>query len=138
MDRDQLTAYLKSSKRSISAINRTLWALDVFETWLKDVCGLSIDTNISPEDLEAFIQSAEEKQKNLLLGLANVFEFQGKDTLKTTVLQMRRSMLNKENKPIRLRDFLGMDPRLIAALEARDVRDAWQLLHICPTPEDRQ
>lgn len=137
MDKDQLTAYLRSTKRSSSAINRTLWALDVFETWLKETLGSSIEENITKNDLVAFIQSAEKKQKNLLLGLANVFEFIGREDLKVSALKMRRAILNKEIKPMRLKDFLGVDQSLIAFLDAKGLRDAWSLLHISKTPEAR-
>ena len=137
MDKDQLTAYLRSTKRSSSAINRTLWALDVFEIWLKETLGSSIEENITKNDLVAFIQSAEKKQKNLLLGLANVFEFIGREDLKVSALKMRRAILNKEIKPMRLKDFLGVDQSLIASLDAKGVSDAWSLLHISKTPEAR-
>jgi len=137
MDKDQLTAYLTSTKRSTPAIKRTLWALDVFKTWLKEARGSSIDENITLEDLEAFIQSAEKKHKNLLLGLANVFEFQGREDLKTSALRMRSAILKKDRKPMRLRDFIGVDPHMIDALNTRGVKDAWQLLKICKTPEAR-
>jgi hypothetical protein len=137
MDKDELSTYLKSSKYSTSAIERTLWALDVFETWLKEKLGSSIDADISPEDLEAFIHSVQKKQTSLLLGLANVFEFQGKETLKTNALKIRSSLLKKRRKPMKLRDFIGVDPGLIDALKKIGVEDARELLKKCKTPEAR-
>jgi len=138
MDIDQLTAYLKSINRSKPAIARSLRALEAFESWLDKTRDQSIDDDLSLEDLQAFIQSAKKGQKNLLLGLANVFEFQGKDDLKTAAMQMRRAILNKEIKPMRLKDFIGVDHALIAALENKGMRDAHQLLHACRTYKARQ
>ena len=137
MDIDKLTAYLKSIKRTKAAIARSLRALEAFESWLDETRGLSIDDDISQEDLQAFIQSAKKGQKNLLLGLSNVFDFQGKDDLKTAAMKMRRAMLDKEVKPMRLRDFIGVDPWLIEALKAKGLRDAHQLLKACLTNEMR-
>jgi len=114
MDIDKLTAYLKSIKRTKAAIARSLRALEAFESWLDETRGLSIDDDISQEDLQAFIQSAKKGQKNLLLGLSNVFDFQGKDE-----------------------DFIGVDPWLIEALKAKGLRDAHQLLKACLTNEMR-
>jgi hypothetical protein len=97
----------------------------------------SIDDDISRKDLGDFIKSVKKGQKNLLLGLSEVFEFQAKEELKIGALKMRRDMLNKEVKPMRFQDFLNVNPDLIAALKEKDVKDAHQLLKICRTPQDR-
>lgn len=138
MDKEQLTTYLKSIKLSESAINRTLWALDTFDIWLKENYSLSIDSDITIDYLEGFIQSAEKRQKNLCLGLINVFDFQGKETLKTAAAKIRGAMLKKERKPMRLKDFLGVDESLIAGLNANGIKDAWQLLKACQTVAARK
>jgi len=138
MDKEQLTTYLKSIKLSESAINRTLWALNTFDIWLKENYNLSIDSDITIDHLEGFIQSAEKRQKNLCLGLINVFDFQGKETLKTTAAKIRGVMLKKERKPMRMKDFLGVDESLIAGLNAKGINDAWQLLKACQTVAARK
>lgn len=137
MDIEHLTIYLKSIDRSEPAIARSIRALKTFEIWLDDASRLSIDDDIQLIDLEAFIQSKKKGEKNLLLGLANVFEFQGKDELKTSAMQMRRAMLDKKVRSMRLKDFLGVEPGLILALKGKGLRDAHQLLKTCQTPEKR-
>jgi len=137
MDLEQLSAYLKLNGRSKAAINRSIHALSVFEKWLGEEHGLTID-EISLEDLRAFIQSVNKGQKNLLMGLANVFDFQGKGALKNAAIQMRRDMLDADVKPMPLRKFVGVEGSLIDALEARGMRDAHQLLRSCRTPEARK
>jgi hypothetical protein len=138
MEKEQLISYLKSIKRSASAINRTLWALDAFEHWLKENHDLTIDADIQMDHLEAFIHTAEKRQKNLCLGLINVFDFQGKEALQHATAKMRGSSLKKESKPMRLKDFLGVDETLIAGLGAKGIKDAWQLLKLCRTIESRK
>ena len=137
MDKEKLTAYLKSEGRSTSAINRSLRALDAFNLWLDDNRGTTIKENISLKDLQDFIQSAKKGQKNLLLGLTGVFGYLGKDELQTEARQMRSAMLNQERKPMKLRDFLGVNPVLIEALKEKGVKDAHQLIKTCQTPETR-
>jgi len=138
MEKEQLSAYLKSAGRSKSAINRSLNALEIFEKWLMAEHGLTIDDEITLEIIETFIRSVNKGQKNLLMGLANVFDFQGKEALKIAAVQMRRDMLDQETKPMLLREFMGVDQSLIHALEAKEIRDAFQLLRICRTPEERK
>ena len=138
MDKSKLTDYLISNGRSQAAINRSLRALDALEQWLATEQSLTIDDDISKEVLENFILSAKKSQKNLLLGLAGVFEYQGKEDLKSYAMKMRRAILDKERKPMRLKDFLGVDQALIKALEEKDIRDAHQLLQACRTPEERK
>ena len=116
---------------------RSLKAFERFDTWLKETRGLTIDDDIEIKDLHTFILSTEKGQKNLLLGLANVFEFQGRDALKAAALQLRRELLNKETKPMRLKDFIGVDPSLITELEAKGLRNAHQLLRACRTRDMR-
>jgi len=137
MDKEKLTAYLKSEGRSASAINRSLHALDAFNLWLKVYRGTTIEGDINLEDLKDFIHSTKKGQKNLLLGLSGVFEYLGKEELQTAARQMRSEMLKKERKPMKLRDFLGVDHELIRALKEIGVHDAHQLLKTCPTPESR-
>jgi hypothetical protein len=137
MDQDQLSAYLKSTQRSQAAIQRTLSALGAFETWLHTAHGLTIDDEISLELLDAFLQSIDKGLKNLLMGLANVFEFQGRDDLKTAAVTMRRDMLDAETRPMPLRDFLGVPKSLFDGLESRGMRHAYDLLGACRTPADR-
>ncbi len=138
MDKDQLSAYLKSAGRSKSAINRSLNALEIFEKWLNAEHGLTIDDEITLEILETFIRSVNKGQKNLLMGLANVFGFQGKEALKKAAIEMRRNMLNQEIKPMPLNEYIGVDETLITALEEKGIRDAYQLLHTCQSPEERK
>lgn len=137
-DREKLTAYLKSEGRSASAINRSLRALDAFNLWLIETKDLTIEGDISLEDLQDFIHSSQKGQKNLLLGLSGVFGYLGKDELQTSSMQMRQAMLNKEIKAMPLKDFLGVAPELIEALKEKGFRDAHQLLKTCQTPESRQ
>jgi len=138
MEKDQLTAYLTSSKRSKPGIKRALSALTAFETWLRETYDLSIEDDISVKHLTAFIQSTKKRQKNLLLGLSDVFACQEREDLKTAALKMRRVILDQQIKPMRLKDFLGVDQSLVTRLEAKGLRDAWQLLRACRTPADRQ
>ena len=137
MDQEQLLAYLKSTRRSTAAIRRSLAALSAFTTWLAANHNLTIDDDISLDVLEAFIQSMDKGHKNLLMGLANVFEFQGRDELKTAAVTMRREMLDAEIKPMPLRDFIGIAPELVASLEAKGIRHALDLLQVCRTATDR-
>jgi hypothetical protein len=137
MDQEQLLAYLKSTKRSTAAIRRSLAALAAFTTWLATTHGLTVDDEVSLELLEAFIQSVDKGRKNLLMGLANVFEFQGRDDLKKAAMTMRRSMLNAETRPMPLRDFIGVAPEVVASLEAKGIQHAVDLLQVCRTPADR-
>jgi len=138
MDVNKLTDYLKSAGRSQSAINRSLHALSTFETWLKETSSRTIDDEISLADLQTFIDAANKRQKTLLLGLAGVFAFQGKENLETGAMEMRRAMLNKEIKSMRLQDFLGVDQALVASLAEKGMRNAHQLLKACQTHETRQ
>ncbi len=136
--KNQLITYLKSTKRSESAIKRTLWALDAFEHWLKENHDLTIDADIQMDHLETFIHTAEKRQKNLCLGLINVFDFQGKQELKRAAAKMRSSMLKQERKPMRLQNFIGVDERILTGLKVKGIRDAWQLLKVCRTLEARK
>jgi len=138
MDIEQLSTYLKSIGRSKSAINRSIRALSAFKKWLKDERSLTIEDDVSLEDLQAFIQSAKKGQKNLLLGLSNVFDFQGKEALKNAALKIRRAMLDREINPMRLKDFIGIEKSLIEALEEKGMRNAHQLLKASRTPEERK
>lgn len=138
MERKQLFAYLKSIGRSEAAIKRSIHALSVFEDWLEDERGLTIEDEISLEDLQAFIQSAKKGQKNLLMGLANVFDFQGNGALKDAAIQMRRDLLDQAVTPMLLREFIGVKRLLVDALAAKGIYDAHQLLRACRTPEERK
>ena len=138
MKTDQLTAYLISIKRSKPSIKRAVGALKAFETWLSETQDLTIDDEITVALLTTFIQSVQKGKKNLLLGLSDVFDFQQRENLKNAALEMRRAILDKQVKPMRLKDFLGVDQTLLTRLEARGLRDAWQLLRVCKTPADRQ
>jgi hypothetical protein len=137
MDKEQLIIYLKSIKRSNAAINRAIWALETFEQWLNESQGLTIDSEIDDDQLEDFIASRKNKQKNLLLGLINVFDFQGRDKMKTAATQLRSSLLKEEIKPMRLKDFIRVNEDLIIGLQNLGIQDAWQLLHACRTPSER-
>lgn len=138
MEKDQLTAYLTSIKRSKPGIKRALGALKAFETWLSEKENMTIDDDVTVDHLTAFIQSAKKSQKTLLLGLSDVFDFQQREDLKNEALKIRRAILDQQVKPMRLKDFIGVDQGLITRLEARGIRDAWQLLHACKTLVDRQ
>lgn len=138
MDREGLTTYLASIKLSKAAIARSLTALDAFEDWLKRKRNRSIDEELYLEDLKAFIQASKKGQKNLLMGLANVFGFQGKDDLRAAAVQMRRAMLDEDVKPMPLRDFIGVHETLLTHLQEKGIRDTWQLLDACRTPESRK
>jgi hypothetical protein len=137
MNRDMLYNFLTSKKLSKAAVNRSLNACEIFETWLSEEQHLSIDNEITLEILKDFIQSVNKGQKNLLLGLANVFEYQGREYLRDSALKMRRNMLDKTAKPMLLQDFLKVDQTLIAALKEKGIEDAHQLLKISRTYEDR-
>ena len=138
MDQEQLTTHLKSIRRSTFAINRSLRALEAFEIWLVETSDRTIDDEIRLEDLQTFIQTDKKGQKILLLGLADVFAFQGREELKNEAMQMRRAILNKHIKPMRLKDFIGVDQALISSLAEEGLRNAHQLLKACRTPQDRQ
>ncbi len=138
MNIDQLNNYLTSIKLSKSAVNRSINAYRIFETWLNEERGLSVDDDITIEDLQEFIQSKKKGQKNLLLGLSNVFEYQGKGNLRTAALKIRRAMLDKEIKPMRLQDFLKVDRALVSELKSKGIRDAHQLLKVSRTQEERR
>jgi len=137
MDKNKLSAFLKAKGRSDSAINRSLRTLDAFNLWLNNNREKTIEGDISLENLQDFIHSAKKGQKNLLLGLSGVFAYLGKDDLQTSAMQMRRGMLNKERKPMKLKDFLGVKPALLEAMKEKGFRDAYQLLKSCLTPETR-
>lgn len=138
MNKNELSNFLKSIGHSQAAVNRSLRAFDAFENWLEAEQSLTIDDDISEEILENFLLYAKKGQKNLLLGLAGVFEFQGKENLKTATMQMRRAILDKEIKPMRLKDFLGVDQDLVKALKENGMRNAYQLLQSCRTVQDRK
>ena len=138
MNKDQLNNFLMTNNLSKYAVKRSTNAFEIFEKWLNETHGISIDDDIELEDLKNFIQSQKKGKKNLLLGLSNVFEFQGREGLKSAALKMRREMLDKQVNPMRLKDFLKVDKELIAALTVKNIRDAHQLLKICQTYEDRK
>ena len=138
MNKDQLTTFLTSIKRSKPGIMRAQNALSAFETWLSETQHMKIEDDVQVEHLANFIESVKKRQKNVLLGLSDVFAFQEREALKTAALKMRRALLDKQIKPMHLKDFIGVDQALISHLEAKGIRDAWQLLRACKTPPDRQ
>ena len=89
------------------------------------------------EILVAFIQSVNKGHKNLLMGLANAFEFLGRDDLKTAAVTMRRDMLDAETQPMPLRDFIGVPAGLADGLDSMGVRHALDLLKVSRTRTDR-
>ena len=137
MDKSQLIDYLKSLGRSQAAIRRALFAQESFEIWLQEHHNQALEDQISQHHLEGFIQSAEKGQKNLLMGLADVFGFLGRETLKATAVQMRRAMLDSEIRPMNLKDFLGVEKKLLTGLQTKGITDAFQLLQACRTFHDR-
>lgn len=138
MNKDKLRDFLKSKKLSKAAVNRSLMACEIFETWLNEERSLSIDDEITMEILKDFILSMKKGQKNLLLGLANVFDYQERECLRESALKMRRDLLKKAAKPMHLQDFLKVDQIVIARLKKKGIEDAHQLLTICSTNEDRK
>ena len=63
MNKDQLTAFLTSIKRSKPGIMRAQNALSAFETWLTDTQDMTIKDDIKVEHLSSFIDSVNKRKK---------------------------------------------------------------------------
>lgn len=144
MDNDLLVSYLKQKGRSKPAIERTLNALAQFTDWLNTQHKTLPQRNsahgdeLTLEDLQAFIATRPKQQKNILMGLVNVFDYLDLPSLKTYAVELREALLDNERSSMPLRDFIGLPDTLLQKLEASGIKNALQLVKACPTPASRR
>lgn len=129
MDREKLSVYLKKKGHSKAAIERTIWAVDEFEKFLA-LDGRSLESGIESSDLQGFLKVSKKQPKNLLYGLTGFFDYIGREDLKQVAGVMRSEMLDKDRKPLLLRELVGVDPGLLGKLAEKGIRNANQLLAV--------
>ncbi len=138
MNIEEITSYMKKKGQSKASIERTLWAMNSFESWLKSYRNCSLLETVTADDLRTFVNSNKKHAKELLLGLAHLFDFLGNEPLKTDALELRREMIDKVKKPMLLKEFIGVNRILLQRLEEMNIRNALDLISVSRTHAARK
>ena len=72
------------------------------------------------------------------MGLGNVFDFLGREDMRQKTSELREEMLSGERKSMPLKEFLGIEQKLIQNLAGLEIKNASQLLEVCVDQTDRQ
>jgi hypothetical protein len=140
MDRDEFEKYLKKGGRSVSAINRCIHHVSIFEDFLRDSRQGTLINDADLEDLSEFIRLADQdpkiKLKTLLWAIRYYYNYTGNLEMCNVVGAMREERIIR--KPFPLKDFRGVDIGDLEALAGQGITNTVQMLQAGATQKDRR
>jgi len=138
MDEQGLRRFLAKEKRSKTAINRCVAHVADFEAFLRETPGMELD-HADAARLEAYADRLEEEKKGSaktpLWALRYYFRFTGLPDLANLAGTLRESLIRRA--PFKLRDFRGVDQRLIEKLSTAGIDDVAQMRDVGRTAGTR-
>lgn len=140
MDRDDFEKYLKKGGRSVSAINRCIHHVSIFEDFLRDSRQGTGINYAELEDLSEFIRIADRdsklNSKTLLWAIGYYYNYTGNFEMSNIARTMREERIIR--KPFPLKDFRGVDIEDLEILARQGISNTDQMLQAGATEKDRR
>ena len=140
MDRDEFEKFLKKGGRSVSAINRCIHHVSIFEYFLRDSRQGTLINDADLEDLSEFIRIADQdpklNSKTLLWAIRYYYNYTGNLEMSNVAGAMREERIIR--KPFPLKDFRGFDIEDLEALAGQGITNTVQMLQAGATQKDRR
>lgn len=140
MDRDEFEMYLKKGGRSVSAINRCIHHVSIFEDFLRDSRQGTGINYAELEDLSEFIRIADRdsklNSKTLLWAIGYYYNYTGNFEMSNIARTMREERIIR--KPFPLKDFRGVDIEDLEILARQGISNTDQMLQAGATEKDRR
>lgn len=140
MDRDEFEMYLKKGGRSVSAINRCIHLVSIFEDFLRDSRQGTGINYAELEDLSEFIRIADRdsklNSKTLLWAIGYYYNYTGNFEMSNIARTMREERIIR--KPFPLKDFRGVDIEDLEILARQGISNTDQMLQAGATEKDRR
>lgn len=140
MDRDEFEMYLKKGGRSVSAINRCIHHVSIFEDFLRDSRQGTGINYAELEDLSEFIRIADRdsklNSKTLLWAIGYYYNYMGNFEMSNIARTMREERIIR--KPFPLKDFRGVDIEDLEILARQGISNTDQMLQAGATEKDRR
>jgi hypothetical protein len=141
LDREGYRIYLKKRGKQPHVIEGLIRQVERFEQFLSGKSGKGVDS-AHGQDIRDYVADLESRKlgsaKDALRGLALYFHFAGKNNLAAVAADLREQAIARTRKSFPLRDFIGLDPAHVAALETAGIATAKQMLEAGRTPRNRQ
>lgn len=141
MDEEGYQRYLKKFGKQPHVIEELTCQVERFEQFLavKPSNGLE---SVQEQDILDYASMLEDRQsgsaKNALRGLALYFRFADNNDLADVAGALREQAIARTRKSLPLREFIGLDPKHVTALETAGIATAEQILEAGKTPHTRQ
>ena len=140
MNDEGFREYLKRGGRKPDVIDRVFRLVNRFEQYLLEVKdGITLD-QATPQDLHDYVQVVESapkaSAKTHLWAIRYYYAYRENEEMAVYTTALREERIVR--KPFKLRDFRGVDPEQVSALEAEGIRNVNQMLKAGRTPEQRE
>jgi hypothetical protein len=147
MDQALFHKWLRKQGRTEEVAKRVIRLAAVYAEFLTSQAKKTLDT-AEPGNLEAFVEYVEQSDhlpthdgihpsaKSYLWAIRYYYQYTSQQQMAEYAARMREARITR--KPFRLKDFRGVDPEQIAALEAVNIKHTDHILTAGKTPELRQ
>ena len=131
---------MKGKAKKADVVERNVAAVEKFSSFLKNNRSKSLD-EVDKEDIEAYVELIEKKQKKSARGslyvLMNYFKFiEDSDLLKHTA-KMREERTKKTRRIFPIKELLNIDPTYVKKLAEIGIKNVEQMLESGKTIKQR-
>jgi Domain of unknown function (DUF4332) len=141
MEKDRFHSYLKARGKTEHVILGLIKGVEDFSTYLQSQHGKAL-VDASEEDILAYSRDCDAKKANsareAMRSLALYYRCTGNETCSQAAANLREEAIAAKRKSIPLREFRGVLPAQIAALETAGIRTAERMLAEASTLKARQ
>jgi len=138
MDEESFALFLRRSGRNPEVIERVIRIVRQYESYLQSEYGKELRTS-DPDDLDGFVAFVESEPKKSakthLWAIRYYYQFTENMEMDAYAGSLRADRITR--KPFNLKDFRGVDPAHVAALQDLGIRTTDQMLVAGRTPADR-
>ena len=147
MDAITFHTWLKKQGRTEEVAERVIRLVAVYSDFLNSQTEYTLNT-ANPTNLEAFVKYLESSDqlpthdgihpnaKSYLWALRYYYQYSNNQEMELYSARLREARIKR--KPFRLRDFRGVDPKQVSALEAVGIKHTGQILQAGKTAEKRR
>jgi len=138
MDEGGFASFLKRGGRKPEVTERVMGIVRQYESFLQSESGKELETS-TPEELDSFVSLVEcepkKSAKTHLWAIRYYYQFTANAEMEAYTASLREERITR--KPFNLRDFRGVDPEHVAALQELGIRTTEQMLVAGRTPSER-
>ena len=137
IDKDSFRKYLKNKGKKDNVVDRNINTVNTFLSSTSH----KTSSNISKDDIQEYVEYLESDRKSakgFLYVMMNYFKFLNDIELYSYSAKLREERTSKTRRKFKLKQFLGVDKKIIGRLEKVGITDVSQMLKNGKTKAQRE